>query len=194
MSHDSTPLRDRFARRWLLYFLVVVAAGGIALLRQQARRVDSARAMLVIGAAPLTDDATATLEARRAYTLEAIGDRARLQQLSVSRVRVVEMNSRVAAVFDLTPQARLTRDAGDGRIRQTLGTIRAPGDGDYLLRLDISPPVTEVASDSFFVLRSPSGREFSQSFGMLALGGVIFVVVLAIGAVVGRSFLDRDAT
>lgn len=194
MSNESTPLRDRFARRWLLYFLVVVAAGGIALLRQQARRVDATRAMLVMGAAPLVDDARATLEAQRSYTLEAIGDRARLARLTLYRVRVVNVESRLAADFTLSPQARLKRDVGDGRIRQSLGTIRAPGDGEYLVRLDISPPVTEVTTDSFFVLRSPSGREFSQSFGMLALGGVIFVVVLAIGGVVGRSFLDRDAT
>lgn len=194
MSSDTTPLRDRFARRWLLYFLVVVAVGGIALLRQQARRVDAARAMLVVGAAPLASDAGATLEARRSYTLEAIGDRARLQTLTLHRVRVLNVESRVAAVFTLAPQERLKRDVGNGRIRQTLGTIRAPGEGEYLVRLDISPPVTEVTADSFFVLRSPSGRDFSQSFGMLALGGVIFVVVLAIGGVVGRSFLDRDAT
>jgi hypothetical protein len=194
MSNESTPLRDRFARRWLLYFLVVVAAGGIALLRQQARRVDATRAMLVIGAAPLVDDAQSALESRRSYTLEVTGDRARLARHMLYRVRVINVESRVAAVFGLSPQARLKRDVGDGRIRQTLGTIRAPGDGEFLVRLEISPPVTGVTTDSFFVLRTPSGREFSQSFGMLALGGVIFVVVLAIGGVVGRSFLDRDAT
>lgn len=194
MSDESTPLRDRFARRWLLYFLVVVAAGGVALLRQQARRVDATRALLVMGASPLSNDAETTLEAQRSYTLEVIGDRARLARLTLHRVRVFNVESRLGATFALDPRARLKRDIGDGRIRQTLGTIRAPGDGTFRVRLDISPPVTEVTADSFFVLRSPSGREFSQSFGMLALGGVIFVVVLAIGGVVGRSFLDRNAT
>ena len=48
--------------------------------------------------------------------------------------------------------------------------------------------------DSFFVARAAGARDMSQSFGMMALGGVLVLVILAMGGIVGRSFLDRDAT
>ncbi len=194
MSRDGTPWRDRLARRWLLYFLVAIATGGIVLLRQQARRADAGRTATLVAAAPLGGDLHLTLEGGRRYRVEVVGDRARLARLPHDRARLIDVNSRAATPIAASPTGQPARDVGNDRIRQTLGTVVAPNDGEFLVRLETTAAIDGVAIDSLLVSQLPTGRALSQSFGMLALGGLVFLVVLAIGGLLGRSVLDADAT
>jgi hypothetical protein len=107
---------------------------------------------------------------------------------------VIDVNSRAATPIAASPTGQPARDVGNDRIRQTLGTVVAPNDGEFLVRLETTAALDGVAIDSLLVSQLPSGRALSQSFGMLALGGLVFLVVLAIGGLLGRSVLDADAT
>ncbi|MFN8667058.1 MAG: hypothetical protein U0164_07595 [Gemmatimonadaceae bacterium] len=194
MSDDRDPVRRRFARRGLLYLLLAVAAGGIAILRQQARRADVAHDARTVTGATLDADAQLSLEGGRRYVIEVTGDRKRLAKLTLTAVTVIDQGTRMPASVTAAFFDGARRSTGAGRVRQTLGSLTAPRDGEYLVRLVTSPPVTAPSTDSFYVARAASGRDLSQSFGMMALGVVIFLVILAVGGIVGRSFLDRDAT
>lgn len=194
MSDLGDPVRRRFARRGLLYLLLAVAAGGIALLRQQARRADAARDARAVAGATLDADARASLEGGRRYLVEVVGNRRTLEALTLTSLVAVEEGSRMRAMLTPTLVDGSRRTVDDGRIRQTMASFKAPRDGAYLVRLVTSPAVSAPSADSFYIVRAAGGRDVSQSFGMMALGVVLFLVILALGGIVGRSFLDRDAT
>ncbi|MCC6929633.1 MAG: hypothetical protein IT359_11640 [Gemmatimonadaceae bacterium] len=186
-------MRRRLARRGLAYLLLAVAASGIVFLRQQARRADAGRDSRTVSGATLGADALLPLEGGQRYLIEASGDRQRLGALALNAVIVVDQATRMRERF--TPSfIDARRNAGRGRIRQLLGSFVSPRDGEYLVRLETTPAATRHSADSFYVVRAASGRDLSRSFGMMALGVLLFLVILALGGIVGRSFLDGDAT
>ena len=181
-------------RRWLLYALVAIAAGGIVLLRGQARRVNSARASRTVGGSVLGERLEVALDGGTRYVIEASGDPTRLRSFAGATIQVIDARSRATVLIAPVVVSGSTQDMGDGRVRQQWGRLAPTQDGVYRVLLDPPPTAGIRATDSLIVARAATGRDVSQSFGMLALGGVFLLVTLALGGIIGRSFLDRDAT
>ncbi|HEX4931912.1 MAG TPA: hypothetical protein VFV33_01960, partial [Gemmatimonadaceae bacterium] len=104
-----------------------------------------------------------------------------------------DQGTRMPAPITSTLSKGTRRNTGDGRVRQALGRVQAQRDGEYLVRLVTTPPAPAESTDSFYVSRAASARELSRPIGLMALGGALFLVILALGGMIGRAVLDRDA-
>lgn len=181
-------------RRWMVYLLVALLTGVIVVLRLQARRVTPASDALVVAGAALGSPLQAQLDAATRYVVEVSrGDDSR-DSLVRDRVRVVAGGGRASGAIALDPP-RAGRDrVVRGRARRAVGEFQLPDGGAVRVEVGLDFPTDPAHTDSIFIARTPQSGDLSSSFSLMLLGGFALVLLVAIAGLVGRTFIERNAT